>query len=222
MKNTKIVSSYDELLLKSINEPLSKLFPLALLLAIEIKNANFSKWLRLEMNGYWDTNQALTEDVEVPKYRTIAGQHKDHFGQILVVSQKNFDFVNTRRIRNGVEELERFSITNNNLTIQDPHATEILKKNFDFDAVEFSFNPIQLVSVINAIRTRFIEWLTKIQPSIDNIRKSIEKNAPNVNASKKKEKKWYQHPVVIAALITASGAIITAIIIAIITNSKSL
>jgi hypothetical protein len=168
-----------------------------------------------------DTNQALTDDDEVPKYRTIAGQYVDKYKRPLVITTTGLEFVNEIRMRNGVEELQLFSIKDKILNAQDPNMVEFLKNNFGFDVFAFRFSSVQIVGIISAIRTKFIDWLKEIQPSIDNIRKSIEKNTPKVIVSKKKEKKWYQYPVVIAALVTTSGAIIAAIIIAIITNTKN-
>jgi hypothetical protein len=79
-------SQYDQLI-KAIEELLlSKSLQKVLPVAQELKDTEFEKWIRLELHGYWNTNSALTEEVVVPEYRTVAGYYTDDYGRQLVIS----------------------------------------------------------------------------------------------------------------------------------------
>src|SRR5664280_697439 len=97
---------YDPLM-KSIEElPLSKSLQKILCVAQELKDNEFEKWIRLELHGYWNTNSALTEEVVVPEYRTVAGYYTDDYGRQLVISDPKSGYINETRLRFGVIEME--------------------------------------------------------------------------------------------------------------------
>jgi hypothetical protein len=54
--------------------PLSELVAELLVLAQEDGHSEVAKWAALELGGYFRGNSALTEEVVVPEYRTVAGQ----------------------------------------------------------------------------------------------------------------------------------------------------
>lgn len=85
---------YDQLM-KSIEElPLGKALQKTLRVAQELKDNVFEKWIRLELHGYWNTNSALTEEVVVPEYRTVAGYYTDDYGRQLILSDPKAGFIN--------------------------------------------------------------------------------------------------------------------------------
>ena len=62
----------------------SSLLNKALSIAQMLGDDDLEIWARLETNGYAKENTALTEDVVVPKYRTVIGQYSDVYGRPLV------------------------------------------------------------------------------------------------------------------------------------------
>ena len=103
--NKSSLTFYQDLLGQTNTAPLSQTMPIALRLARELKQTDFEKWLRLEIGGYFNTNSALTDDIKVPEYRNVAGQHLDKYGRPIAVSSK-LQFVNSVPLRNGIDELE--------------------------------------------------------------------------------------------------------------------
>jgi hypothetical protein len=100
--------------------PLSQTLPHVLILARRLKHLELEKWVRLEMNGYLRGNPAMTEDVTVPEYRTVAGQRSDEFGRPLIISDPQLQFISEERVRMGVQELEHLARGTNMLTIRTP------------------------------------------------------------------------------------------------------
>lgn len=98
--------SVRSLLRKIDKRPLSEIFPTVIRMAKSSGNPNLEKWSRLELHGYWNTNEALTDEVVVPEYRTVPGQWLDDFGRVLLIDQPGLEFLNEMRLRQGVLELE--------------------------------------------------------------------------------------------------------------------
>ena len=88
--------------------PLSGSLPRILRVAQEIGDAGLERWVRLELSGYLDSNDAMSDDVEVPEYRTVVGQWKDDRGNVFVIPDQTFAFLNEIRLRQAVIELEAF------------------------------------------------------------------------------------------------------------------
>jgi hypothetical protein len=119
---------YEELRLRAAAAPLSELLPLLLSLSQILKNRELEKWVRLELNGYYNVNPALTEDVIVPEYRTVAGEHTDEYGRPLLITDPKLSFVNEDRLRNGVSELERLSGRDEMVSIRNPVSAQLLRQ----------------------------------------------------------------------------------------------
>ncbi len=68
------------------SEKLSNILPSALILSNMVNNKELVKWIQLEMNGYFNTNPALTEEVVVPEYRIVPGQYHDVLGRPLIIT----------------------------------------------------------------------------------------------------------------------------------------
>ena len=89
-------------------ESLSRSLRKALRLADRLNAKEFLNWCRLELGGYVASNPAMTDQIVVPEYRTVVGQHADIYGRVLMVPA-DLSFMNETRLRNGVEELEALS-----------------------------------------------------------------------------------------------------------------
>src|SRR4051794_7457556 len=110
------LSLYQQLRERAANAPLSELLPALLLLAQELKHAELEKWARLELGGYLEHNDAMTNDDVVPPYRTVAGQWSDLRGSPLIITQADLSFVNEIRLRHCVPDLEALSRCDKMLT----------------------------------------------------------------------------------------------------------
>jgi hypothetical protein len=144
---------YDQLM-KSIEElPLSQSLQKTLRVAQELKDNEFEKWIRLELHGYWNTNSALTEEVVVPEYRTVAGYYTDDYGRQLVISDPKAGFINETRLRFGVIEMEGMIGAKGPLAFRAPQFTEIIRDSLGVEVTTFNFSPKAAPPVLEAIRT---------------------------------------------------------------------
>ncbi len=85
----KMQKKIDAILTNINREPLSSSLGKTLRLAERAGDSEVAKWCRLELGGYLASNQAMTEDVVVPEYRTVAGQHQDIYGRTLVCQRRS-------------------------------------------------------------------------------------------------------------------------------------
>jgi AbiTii len=153
------VKQYDQLM-KSIEElPLSQSLQKILRVAQELKEKEFEKWVRLELHGYWNTNSALTEEVVVPEYRTVAGYYADDYGRQLVISDPKAGFINETRLRFGVIEMEGMIGAKGPLAFRAPQFTEIIRDALQVEVTAFNFSPKAVPSVLEAIRTELSDRL---------------------------------------------------------------
>ena len=213
MTSEKITSLYDELLAKSAKESLSKLLPTAFRVSNALNDNAFSKWARLEMNGYLNTNQAYTDDVEVPKYREIKGKHVDAYGKSLKGNQKVKGISNKTRICESIDTIEELSAKEKSVYIEDHYNMEILKENPDIDTLNFKLEPAELTGVTKAIRTKLTEWLEEIKPSIGKYQDNIFKKSLKAVVSFVKNWTWYKNPKIIIPI----GAVVLIVLTAVIT-----
>jgi hypothetical protein len=142
--------------------PLTALLQRALEVAERRGDQELERWLRLELEGYFNTNPALTESVIVPEYRTVSGFHTDHYGRQVIFSDPKLSFINQTRLRQGVAELEALELADPPLSIQDPALIDLLQQHLHIEAVAFSFPPSQVTGILSSIRVRFSEALLKL------------------------------------------------------------
>lgn len=114
--------------------------------------SELEQWCRLELDGYFDTNQAPTDDIVVPEYRAVPGQHVDIYGNVLDVPVE-FAFVNEARMRQGVEELQGLAKAQSMLSFHDPHLCKMIKESLGIDVYYFRFHPSSLAGMLAAIRS---------------------------------------------------------------------
>lgn len=151
---------------KAASEPLSQLLPSMLTLAQRLDNPDLENWVRLEMDGYLRENPAMSDDIVVPEYRTIAGQRSDEFGRPLIISDPKLHFVNQERIRSGVAELEHLASSKDMLTVRTPIANKIIREKLSVEVTRFTFHPSAVAGVLSSIRSRLLDWLAEVQPDI--------------------------------------------------------
>ncbi len=139
---------FDDLIKKIESEPLSKVLPVVMRITYPINNTKLQQWLKLELNGYFIPNPALTDDVNVPEYRTVSGQHFDDFGRRLDFEQSELNFVNTTILRYGVSDLEYMFEKGGSFSIRDPNMCEFIKSNFEVEVTQFSFDSKQIGGIL--------------------------------------------------------------------------
>ncbi len=138
------------------NAPLSRLLRQTLSLAKSIGDQQIESWARLELDGYYTHNPAMTEQTVVPEYRTVGGQYSDIYGRPLILQDSSLQFILEDRLRNGIPELERLAKSHSMLTIRNPHTLEILKKHLQVDVHNFSFSPSSIEGILSVIRTKLM------------------------------------------------------------------
>jgi len=148
--------------------------PIALRLAQQLENEEFEKWIRLELHGYFNSNPVITEDVVVPKYRTVAGQHSDDFGRPIVITNSELSFVNETRLRFSVAELEQMVSKSEQISTRDPVMTEIIKENLNVVVTIFTFSTKQIPGILSSIKTRLSDYLIEIKPKIESFESEIQ------------------------------------------------
>jgi len=149
------------------SKELSKIFPSVLILSKQLGDSELEKWTELELNSYFNSNKALTEEVVVPEYRIVAGQYHDIYKRPLIITDPDLRFISEYRLRYGVSELEKLSQSEKLLSIQDITFTDLIKKNLDVEVHSFSFSATSIIGILNAIRTNLINKLMTIAPMVE-------------------------------------------------------
>lgn len=132
--------------------PLAPALRKTMSMARSVGDDALARWCRLELDGYWAENPALTADVTVPEYRTVCGQHRDLFGRPLVL-EPNLAFVGQTRLRNGVEELEALERRRQAVLIQDPNICRLIKDQLGVEVHAFEFSPVLITGILGSVRT---------------------------------------------------------------------
>jgi len=135
----------------------------ALRLAQQVKVLDLERWCRLELGGYVGANPAMGEDVTVPAYRTVVGQHADVFGQVLML-EPDLEFINETRLRQGVEELEFFAERHNVVTVHDPGMCQRIREHLGVEVYAYRFTAAHVVGILSHIRTELSERLGPLEP----------------------------------------------------------
>lgn len=167
-----VITIYNDLSAKATSEPLSQILPLTLRLALAVGNKDLEKWARLEINGYSNINPALTNDVVVPEYRTVCGQHLDKFGRSLLIEDPKLQFINEDRLRFGVAELEKMESRGEALSIRVPHTSKLIRDHLKIEVSRYSFSPIAVSGVLSGIRSKLLDWLHEIRSYVEELQVS--------------------------------------------------
>ncbi len=141
------------------DKPLSKMLPKAIRLGQKLGDSELEEWSRLELLGYWDSNEVITEDTVVPTYRTVPGYWVNQYGQRLVFADPKIAFVNEMCLRYGVIELESFSLADGQIACEADEFARILREHLNVDASLFVFSPRIIPQVLEGIRIRLSDLL---------------------------------------------------------------
>ncbi len=147
-------------------EPLSTSLRKALRLADRLDAGELRTWCRLELGGYLASNPAMTDDIVVPEYRSIVGQHADIYGRPLIV-EADLSFVNETRLRNGVEELEALSTSRDVVALHDPHMCEMILEHLKVQVYAFRFSSVHLKGILSAIALELEDHLCTLGPQTE-------------------------------------------------------
>lgn len=145
-------------------EQLSSIFPSILIFAKRAKDKELEKWVILEMNGYFNTNPSLTEDVEVPSYRIVPGQFYDLYNRPLIITDPKLSFINEYRLRHSIKEIEEMSKTNGLMSLQDTHLANLIWEGLKVKVHTFDFSPKSTLSILESIKTIALNKLFEMLP----------------------------------------------------------
>jgi len=161
------VQLYNEIVEGAKINDLSKVLPSVLIFSKQIRDKPLEKWAELELNSYFNSNKALTNEVIVPEYRIVAGQYHDVYNRPLIIKNPNLQFVGEYRLRNSVSELEKLSQSENLITIRDTNFTELISETLGVEVHSFSFSPTSIVGILDGIRTNLINRLMKLSQVVE-------------------------------------------------------
>jgi len=167
MNKRKLLILIEDVIQKTSDLELSAVLPKVLTIAKQLEDKDFEKWLLLETNGYFNTNPALTKDVEVPKYRKVAGQYNDKYGRPIIIEDPILYPASNYPMREGVAELEDFTKKRGRLLLRNPFVNETLSKAWGIEVDTFIFRGNSLKSVISEIRNHLLSWLIVKQKEIN-------------------------------------------------------
>jgi hypothetical protein len=161
---------FERLLSTIESDPLSRTLPRVIRLAQTAGERDLENWARLELHGYWRGNPAMSEQVVIPDYRTVAGQWSDDYGRPLVIQQAELGFVNEIRLREGAVELEGLVGAKGPLAFRLPEFTYIIRQNLHVEVSTFTFDPRVLPVILAAIKTetsdRLVACRTVLAPNV--------------------------------------------------------
>jgi len=161
--NRQARSLFQDISRAAYTSPLDELLPKLLAFARRAEYPELETWVRLELDGYYSSNSAMTEDIIVPEYRTVPGIRTDEWHRRLLIQNPRLQFVNEDRLRQGIAELERFSSLDEHITVQDVSKADIIKETLGVDVTRFSFHPTSVQGVLSSIRARMIDWLVEAE-----------------------------------------------------------
>lgn len=138
--------------------------------------SDLAKWCRLELAGYLASNPAMSEEVVVPEYRAVVGQHADIYGRVLVL-EPDLSFIGVTRLRNGIEELEILAQTRETVMIHDPHMCGLIRQYLNVDVYSFRFSAVHLTGVCSAVREELRQRIMTLERAL-NDSKSVTAHPP--------------------------------------------
>ena len=141
--------------------PVSESLTDLILFAQLIGDSELERWGKLESDGYVVENPAKRQEDAIPDYRVIAGQYRDHWGRPLVIQDPKLSFVSRDWLNSSVVELEDLAQKAGPLSYSNPRALQLLKQNLGVEVGEFIFSPTALKGILNAIRNRILEHLSR-------------------------------------------------------------
>lgn len=155
----------------SSNQLLSELIPKAIIVSKKINDPDLEKWLKLELNGYFSNNPAMTHEIKVPEYRTVGGLFYSSSNQPLIIQDPNLSFVNETRIRNGVFEIEDMKTREEKfIFFIDLKSNQLIKQNLNVEVQYFKVSKASIGSILSRIRTELLDRLISIELDLESIK----------------------------------------------------
>ena len=153
------VKELEEIIAEAKHGPLASVFPQALWLAHNAGAQALELWLRLELGGYVDSNEAMTDDVTVPEYRTVAGTWHDEYGRPLILNDPDLAFVNEIPFRSAISEVESLADARGILAQPYPELSAVILDVLNVRVSTFRFSPQQLKPVLHRVRSELLQRL---------------------------------------------------------------
>lgn len=141
----------------ALSKNLSETLPKTIEFAKSIGDKSLEKWARLELYGYYKEN-GFTESDIVPEYRSVVGRWADIYDNFLdVSSQPELSIVNEYRLRFGIPMLEELATKKEFQNIKDDATINILRQHLSVEVIRFCFNPLEVKSMLQNIKSRLAE-----------------------------------------------------------------
>lgn len=158
--------------------PVSKALSRSMRLAHARGDEELARWCRLEAQGYDTGNPAMGEDITVPVYRTVVGQHRDIYGRVFLAPPE-LPIVNEDRLRMGAAELERLERDHKMVTMHNPTMVQLIKESLDVEVYSFTFSAASITSILASIRTELSVRLGGLAPFPAPTRDDVMSRAPD-------------------------------------------
>lgn len=141
-------------------DSLSTVMNRALTFALSTENDELSYWIECELGGYLEGNQTFTDNPsKTPEYRKIVGIYIDNRGISLHQHYSDLGEVNYNYLREGITTLEDLSKNDGMIGID----AKRFGQKFSLPVVQFKFEPVSILSVLQAIRQKLIKQLVQIK-----------------------------------------------------------
>lgn len=137
-------------------------------LAQSIGDEDLARWCQLELGGYWSSNPVIDENVIVPEYRAVVGEHYDIYGRKLYL-ENDLSFVNETRLRSGIDELESLACGRDIVVIHDSDMCELIEQKLKVQVYTFRFSVVHLRGVLASIKLELSNRLMAIQTVSESI-----------------------------------------------------
>ena len=143
-------------------EKLSAIAMSAIVVAKRLKNADLESWLKLELNGYLNTNPDFHGET-IPEYRTVVGNYFDGLKQRIEIENPALAFVNENRLRNGIEELEQFALREKSSQLHDPARFKLIEDSLKVTVRTFVFQHTEVLAILNQLKTQLLTKLLDLE-----------------------------------------------------------
>lgn len=122
----------------------------------------------------------MSDDIEVPDYRRVAGQWKDDFGNVLVIPDQNLSFLNGFPLRHAIVELEAIQQAKQALGLRHPGSSGIIREELHVEVSTFWFNPSSVRAVLPAIRTQASDRLMVHRSVLNHLKAAAKSVEPDI------------------------------------------